>query len=67
MNAAKAADNINERIQKLKEAISANPASAEAFLELGKTYRDAGNYDEATKNLRDAHKLKPMILQSIVN
>lgn len=60
MNAAKAADNINERIQKLKEAVSANPASAEAFLELGKTYRDAGNYDEATKNLRDAHKLKPI-------
>ncbi|ADB41549.1 tetratricopeptide repeat protein [Spirosoma linguale] len=65
INAAKATDNINEKLTKLIEAIEANPASAEAFLELGKTYRDASQYDKAIKTLRDAHKLRPT--DSIIN
>ncbi len=65
MNAAKASGSINDRINKLQEAVFANPASAEGFLELGRAYRDAGQYNEAIQSLLNAHKLKP--IDGIIN
>lgn len=65
INAAKATDVLSEKLLKLQQAADANPASAEAFLELGKAYRDASKYDKAVESLISAHRLKPV--DAIIN
>jgi tetratricopeptide (TPR) repeat protein len=57
IRAARATENLSERILLLKHALDANPASVEAMLELGKACRDSSQYDEAVKTLQAAQRL----------
>ncbi len=59
LRAAEATDKLSDRVGILKQAVNANPASAEALLELGKTLRGLGDYDEAVDTLTKAVRLVP--------
>jgi tetratricopeptide (TPR) repeat protein len=59
LRAARSAENLADRIRLLKQAAEANPASVDAFLELGKAYRGLGQYDNAAETLTQARKLAP--------
>jgi len=59
LRAADAANQPAERIAILRQATEANPASVDAFLALGRAYRDAGDYPPAVDTLRHALRLAP--------
>lgn len=59
LRVAKATEKLSERVGILKQAVDANPASAEAYLELGRAFRGLHEYDEAVETLTKAVRLVP--------
>lgn len=59
LRAALAAEKLSDRVSLLTQAKDANPASVQAWLELGKAYRDGSQYDDALDALTTAGRLDP--------
>ncbi|HEX6898364.1 MAG TPA: tetratricopeptide repeat protein [Thermoanaerobaculia bacterium] len=57
--AAVATKTPRDRLDILKQAVDANPALSEAWLELGKTHRELGEYPDAVDALQTAQRLSP--------
>lgn len=59
LRAATEREQLSERVPLLARAIEINPASVEAYMELGKTYMGLGKYGEAVAPLESARRLAP--------